>query len=188
MKLKIVDGFKIRNTIDVDFAAGGHHSIYPYIPKGEFWLEKYYLPEKEFMIDFFKKRRARLGKNGYKQIKKFLRLKNPKKETVEGVKIKLLKNRGVLKVYLVNGPFVRQNIDPNFCLGGHWLVYNYIPKNEVWLDDAVAKKELKYILVHELFEVALMKKGKSYNNAHDFANAAEKESRRNDGAAKYIKD
>ncbi len=53
---------------------------------------------------------------------------------------------------------------------------------------AVSKKEQKYILHHELFELSLMEKGKSYNNAHDFANAAEKELRRNDKVTKYIKD
>lgn len=101
--------------------------------------------------------------------------------------MKLLKKQGKLKIYLVNGHKIRANFDPNFYAGGHGLVYKYMPKNEVWIDNTATPKERKYILVHELYELNLMKKGKSYNNAHDYANAAEKEARRRDGAV-YITD
>ena len=76
---------------------------------------------------------------------------------------------------------VRKNIDPYFVLGGHHLIYPYIPDGEVWLDAKMPKEVLKYTLVHECVERALMERGANYDTAHDYATATDREARRRDG-------
>lgn len=39
LKIKTVDGTKVRDNIDTDFTMGGNPSRYSYIPKGEMWVE-----------------------------------------------------------------------------------------------------------------------------------------------------
>ena len=80
---------------------------------------------------------------------------------------------------------MRRYLDPYFVLGGHDLVYSYIPKNTVWLDDVIDQKELPYILLHEKEERNIMEKGKSYDVAHRFAIAIDQEARIKDGLASY---
>jgi hypothetical protein len=184
MKIKLVDGFKVRNTEDIDFSVIGDNSVYPFIKPGEIWFDKSFIKEKDFFMELFKKRKILTEKYGYEKAKEMLR---PKSKDLSGLRIKLIEEKGNTKIYLVDGAKVRQNLDPSFCFGGHWLVYNYVPKGEVWMDNATQEAEIKYIMVHELYELQLMSQGKDYNNAHDFANAAEKEARRKDGA-KYKRD
>jgi len=38
-KIKLVDGAKVRNR-HIDFALGGHHWRYPWIPASEVWVER----------------------------------------------------------------------------------------------------------------------------------------------------
>jgi len=186
-KIKIVDGFKIRNTVDIDFGCVEDNLTCPYIPKNEIWFDRSFLKEKKSMTATFLKKRALMKKYGYEKAKKILR-KEMKKISPDKVKLKFLGKKEGLHVYLVRGRLVREHMDFNFVFGGHDLVYNYVPKNEVWLDDAMLTKERKYVLIHELYERNLMKKGKNYDNSHDYASAREKEERRKDGVAVYLKD
>lgn len=185
-KIKIVDGFKVRNTIDIEFSMIGDHQTSPFIPKGEIWLEQYYQQECKTIIEYFLKRKALTKKIGYEKAK--AKLRPSKISPLDKNNKELIIKFEQTKIYLVHGKFIRKNIDPSFCFGGHYMVYKYVPKNELWIDDCVATKEIPYILIHELRELDLMKKGMSYNNSHDHANASEKEARRNDGVAKYPKD
>ncbi|MDD2758049.1 MAG: hypothetical protein PHD72_01585 [Patescibacteria group bacterium] len=186
-KLKIVDGWKIRNTVDIDFCNIEDRLSMPFIPKGEIWFDRGFLKEKKIMSAVFLKKRKLMKKYGYARAKKIL-LSGMKKIDLKKIRLKLLSQRGAVKIYLVSGRLVRQHLDFNFVFGGHWLVYKYVPKNEIWLDDAMLTKERKYVLIHELYELNLMKKGLSYNDAHDFASAREKQARRKDGVAEYLKD
>lgn len=45
LKIKTVDGTKVRDDIDKDFTMGGNPSRYSYIPKGEMWVEKNLAPK-----------------------------------------------------------------------------------------------------------------------------------------------
>jgi len=186
-KIKLVDGFKIRNTIDLDFGCVEDSLTCPYIPKNEIWFDRAFIKERQSMLATFIKKRALMKKIGYEKAKKILR-KDMKRIDPNMAHLKLIEKRGGLKIYLVSGKLVREHFDFNFVFGGHGYVYDYVPKDEVWLDDAMLTKERKYVLIHELYELNLMKKGKNYDNAHDYACAPEKEARRLDGVAKYLKD
>lgn len=77
------------------------------------------------------------------------------------------------KVWIVDGKAVRDMLYVDFTEGGHWLVYGWIPEDEIWIDDDVQPRERALILLHELLEARLMSKGLPYDKAHAKATDAE---------------
>jgi hypothetical protein len=84
----------------------------------------------------------------------------------------------------VNGEYVRNEMSKeipdavDFMLGAHDVVYDYIPKNEIWIDRANSLLDRKSIMLHELKERDAMSKGKEYEDAHyNDANPLELEGR-----------
>jgi len=61
---------------------------------------------------------------------------------------------------------VRSVFDIDFTEGGHDYVYEFVPENEVWIDNDVEELERPYVLVHELHERNCMAAGLTYNQAH----------------------
>ena len=189
-KLVYVDGFKIRNFIDDDFGVIHERSqdinkFVPkfYIPENEIWLDRRYADELEFLykamvfeppmpIASSLERRA--------AIKKELCLPGP----VPKVAVEKKKD-GELAIVMVDGKNVRAYIDPEFILGGHEFVYDYVPNGEIWIDVKTDPSEIPYILLHEKVERELMVKGKSYDVAHEYATISDKEERRAKAEAKY---
>ena len=181
----LVDGIKIRRDLDKEFTNFGQHFCFPFIPKYEFWIDREAVPnERRFFIDHLLIE-WQLMKKGYPYSRAF-RLAD-EKELSERKKAgdfkKAMNEKGVLSVdkvhcrlletinnkisiWLVRGRLVRSVFDVNFTEGGHDLVYNYIPKNEVWLDNDVLAKERAYIILHELYERSLMEQGLAYSTAH----------------------
>ncbi|OGO16498.1 MAG: hypothetical protein A2Z02_03900 [Chloroflexi bacterium RBG_16_48_7] len=72
-----------------------------------------------------------------------------------------------LSVWIVNGRMVRSVFDIDFTAGGHDHVYEFVPENELWIDDAIAEDERGYVLLHELHERNRMKSGWRYDKAHE---------------------
>ena len=51
LKVKLVSGVKIRNTVCTDFIGGGHSLVYPkIIPEGEIWIEEELHPDEQLDI------------------------------------------------------------------------------------------------------------------------------------------
>lgn len=73
----------------------------------------------------------------------------------------------------MDGELVRGLYFVDFTQGGHDKVYKFIPENEIWVDDDVSQKEMKFVLLHELHERNLMKKGMKYDLAHQASSAIE---------------
>jgi hypothetical protein len=91
------------------------------------------------------------------------------KELPEGIQVherlwKRLENG--LTVWVVNGRLVRSVFDVDFTAGGHDHVYEFVPENEVWIDDDIEEEERPYVLLHELHERNRMVKGWPYSRAH----------------------
>ncbi len=188
MKIIFIDAHKMRNRISPDVGVVDTHEKSPYVPKGEVWFDKAYKKEYEFFMAMYRLEKSLLKKGmKYSEAKRAVRKTFVKKaKNIPEFTLKIERKSGFLVRY-VKGRIVRQYIDPKFLLGGHGYVYDYIPKNEVWIDDAQDPREMKYPLTHELHEAKLMKQGMDYNSAHDFALAAEKHERRKDGAV-YLDD
>ena len=91
---------------------------------------------------------------------------------------KQLSKIGDVAVFLVDGNEVKKRYNMDLVEGGNDMAYpSFIPRGEVWIDKLMDPKEWIPIMVHELSERLLMKKGKSYEEAHPEANAIEREVR-----------
>jgi len=108
-------------------------------------------------------RKERIKAGDLKKVKKGKNLPQP--DAVHSRLWKALSN-GV-KVWFVKGRLVRSVFDIEFTEGGHEHVYEFIPQNEVWIDDDIHQDELAFILFHELHERNLMANGMNYDHAHE---------------------
>lgn len=82
-------------------------------------------------------------------------------------------------VYFVSGKAVRDNFKTDFSQGGHGYVYDWIPKNEIWLEKE-EHDESSLILIHEYAELVLMRDKKmKYEKAHPIASKIEMKFREN---------
>lgn len=87
------------------------------------------------------------------------------------------KYRG-LKVFRVDGDFVRLKLDIDFVAGGSGARYAYIPANEIWIEQEAAPANATAIVKHEYTEYLAMQSGLSYDKAHDVAAKVELRFRR----------
>jgi hypothetical protein len=186
LNIWIVDGSYIRGHIDEEFTNFGQHFRFSYIPEKELWLDQEaHNDERQFFIDHLlveyrlmkhgmpyddaiveadkheRKERRRAG--DLKNITK-LGQKLPNGKEMHEKMWKKLENG--ITVWLVNGRLVRSTFDIDFTEGGHDKVYEFVPENEVWIDDDIIEQERGYVLLHELHERNRMAEGLPYSRAH----------------------
>lgn len=186
-----VNGYWIRKHIDADFNNFGQHYKFKFIPKNEFWIDKengksevkyfieHLLIENKLMeagqsyedaidkADLIEK--AERGKDKF-----ITKLENSHKDQIiKRIHKRLLKRlSGEVKVWMVRGNIVRSIYYIDFTQGGHDHVYDFVPRGEVWIDDDVYKKEIPFVILHELHERRLMmadKKSKSLKECYEKA-------------------
>ncbi|MGP8153679.1 MAG: hypothetical protein ACLQBQ_05985 [Smithella sp.] len=189
----IVDGAYIRGHIDEEFTNFGQHYRYHYIPKNEFWIDReakpdeyaffieHLLVEHNLMMkgasyddaitqaDLVERRERRRAGDLRKLTHRGKEL--PDAESVHERLWKKLEN-GV-SVWIVNGRLVRSVFDIDFTAGGHDHVYEFVPENEVWIDDDIEEKERGFVLLHELHERNRMEEGLPYSKAHNESSSLE---------------
>ncbi len=78
-----------------------------------------------------------------------------------------------VSVWIVDGPKVRKELDPNFCYGTHDLKSDFIPANEIWLDSAMSVLEVHYTLQRARRERALLASGLKWGTAYETAQCEE---------------
>jgi hypothetical protein len=197
-RVYIVDGKFIRDNLDEEFTNFGQHYRFKFIPEKEFWVDKEHSRRKEikYFIDHLMVEHklmkagedygAALSKADYierKERRKSIMVRRYYQKLYGMIHKKLLDKMGYLKIWLVHGELVRDLYWIDFTEGGHDLVYHFIPKNEVWIDDALEPKERNLVLLHELYERELMQKSidshkketldKRYRKAHFAASKLE---------------
>jgi len=86
--------------------------------------------------------------------------------------------RSSLDVWLVDGKINRDTVDVEFIGGGHHFRYEWIPLNEVWLEADASAEDIRFYLLHELCERAMMVQGECYENAHAAASNTEEQARK----------
>ena len=75
-----------------------------------------------------------------------------------------------ITLYLVKGEEVRNKIAVDFTMGGHGYVYEFVPKDEVWIDDRMSPFDIGCTIIHELIErLIMMRDGLEYSEAHEIA-------------------
>lgn len=110
-----------------------------------------------------------------KNIAEIKKVKTVYKLPIE-IRIKKFGEKEGFKIFLVDGYKIRQFIDFDFTMGGHGLRYVYVPLNEIWIDFS-NKDETREIIIHEITEFKLMKRGINYDLAHEQASLKEAEIR-----------
>jgi len=179
----LVDGFYVRKNLDEEFTNFGQHYRFECIPENEFWIDREASPnEQPFYIDhlLLEHRLMKKGVSYVKALEFADRKERAERKKAEGilpaqskgevnptiVHLQIINKTDDATIWLVDGRLVRDLFDIDFTEGGHDWVYKFVPKGEVWIDNDVEPEERSYILLHELHERNLMKKGLSYNDAH----------------------
>ena len=180
-----VNGYLIRKNYDKEFTNFGSRKYFEFIPKYELWID-YENGKKEaiYFIDNFIRiqRELKKGKTYDEAVKianKYEKRERNKSKFIQKIK-KIRQKEKILKkiyrkqlfskytknikIWLVRGDLVRSLFFLDFTEGGHDKVYDFVPKNEIWIDDNVYKKEIPYVLVHELHERYLIGKGWVYDS------------------------
>ncbi len=190
----MVDGYYVRQNIDINFNNFGQHYRFNFIPKNEFWIDKQANPGKEegyfvehlliehkLMSEGVDYNNALEQGNHVEQEmrerdKEVWRLKeelNRDKESVlKIVRKKILKqySNKKIKTYVIDSFLVRSLFYLDWVAGGHDEVYPaFVPKNEIWIDNDITARERKYVLLHELHERYWMTQGWTYDKAHESA-------------------
>ncbi len=191
----IVDGYHIRQNIDINFNGFGQHYRFPFIPEREFWIdrqdesnageERYFiehlLVEHQLMAEG-KDYGTAIGEAD--TVEQKLRDEDPKvwelKSKLETDRDSVLNqihkdflkdySNDKVKTYVVHSQTIRNVLYIDWVAGGHDKIYPlFIPKNEIWIDNDIIEEEKKYVLLHELNERYWMSQGLEYNESHELA-------------------
>ncbi len=116
-------------------------------------------------------------------ISKQLLLRSPSRqpivdEIMQKPYIKQIDTISKFTVWLVDGKYIRENIDEEFTNFGQHYRFKFIPLNEFWIDHERVPGEEYFFIHHLLVENRLMAAGMSYRQAIDKADLAEKRERR----------
>lgn len=193
LQIWVVDGSYVRKNIAEEFSNFGHHYTYKQIPKDELWIDLIHSPaEYRFYIAHMMVERRLMARGvSYEEARKAankqerkMRLRTadvrevmredlpPNPEVVHERLWKKLSNG--LEVWYVKGRLVRSAYDVEFTQGGHEHVYEFVPRNEIWIDNDVHEDERPFVVYHELHERNLMAKGKDYDTAHEESSKRER--------------
>ncbi len=80
-------------------------------------------------------------------------------------------------VWIVDGKYIRDNIDEEFTNYGQYYRFKFIPKNELWIDEERSPGEEKYYINSMLVMNRLMAEGVKHDEAVKRADAIEKKER-----------
>lgn len=192
----LVDGRWVRDHRDIEFTNGAHDLTRPYVPEGEVWIDREApgAGELPFLVRHQVRHRALMlqGKTYHQALRRAtLAEKRERRAALRRPDLSLEQARCAVRrerigtlddpraeIWLVDGRGVRDRFYPEFTLGGHGLRYRFIPRGEIWIDDAAIASERAEIIAHEALELSLMRRGMSYPDAHRRASALERRLRR----------
>ncbi len=89
--------------------------------------------------------------------------------------------RGRISIWLVDGSFIRTNIDEEFSNCGQHGRFKYIPNNEFWLDQEASPDEQEFYIHYLTVEHRMMQKGMPYEQAREIADKVQREDRERAG-------
>jgi hypothetical protein len=183
-KVYIVDGDWVRDNYSADFTNFGQHYRFNFIPLNEIWLDQadclgeddyfiiHAMIEYGLMAQGTSYDKADDIANSIERDKRKLN----KKFSDHVVHKKFICKVGKYKIYIVDGEVVRDHLNPDFTEGGNYMVYDFIPYGEIWIDNDTLPKDVIRVAKHEAVEAYLMEeKGMKYDDAHKIALKAERE-------------
>jgi len=195
----IVDGSYVRGHIDEEFTNFGQHYRFPYIPLDEFWIDhEAKKDETSFFIDHLLVEHRLMAKGKSYDDALVAADLQERTERRRAGDVKVMTHKGQelpeakdvhehlwrklengVSVWIVNGRLVRSVFNIDFTEGGHDHIYEFVPENEVWIDNDLEEAERGYVLLHELHERNRMASGWPYSKAHDESSHLEYHCRHN---------
>ena len=167
----IVDGALIRDSLDIEFSNFGQHDAFEFIPRDELWLDREAAPdEQKFFVDHLVLERSLMDRGvPYDSALEVADRREIAERDSAGDVAKVRGEDGMpdpervhisrwrtlasgLTVWIVDGRLVRSAFDVDFTEGGHDHVYEFVPPQEVWIDNDVVTDERPFVLYHELHE------------------------------------
>jgi hypothetical protein len=94
--------------------------------------------------------------------------------------------QGSITIWIVDGAYVRTNMDEEFTNFGQHGGFSFIPENEFWLDREEAEDEQTFFIDHLWIEYRLMEKGVSYDSALEAADRQEMIERKQAGDVQKV--
>lgn len=174
----LVDGFAVARNVYPAFIMGGNDQRYRFNPIDDVWIDNrigceeleytiaHELIERQHMIEesMTYNRAHGFGLELERHMRKRDELKTlnhaRKCDPAIAQMYRMpVRKRGGLRIWIVDGPLVRKQLDGDFCFGAHDLSAPYIPKGELWLDSAMSCEQMHYSLVHQIEERRLFANG-----------------------------
>jgi hypothetical protein len=207
-----VNAFAVRNVAqpDEEFGSFATRESFPnLIPKGEIWISEKLAPKEGvfFIANALTQQHWRQERGdpdrGYDEgleVERLLREKLNGTEFRDGKPHRSVPDKiylepyitlpdplGPVKVWLIDGNLARSYYKTDYTEGGHGYVYRWVPREEIWIEDGVDRREVPFIITHEYIERRLMRDtGIDYDTAHDICSRVEFDIRKGTGAAPLL--
>lgn len=207
-----VNGFAVRNVAQPDEEFGNFATRQDFaklIPKGELWLSEKTAPKEAVFFIANALTQLREQDRGAKPGAAYdagLEAEQALRESVNGVQYRdgkphqkvpnelyqehyttLPDEKYPVDVWVIDGNQVRSLYKTDYTEGGHGYVYPWVPKQQIWIDDGVDRREVPFIVSHEYLELRLMRDvGLDYDKAHDICSAVEFRLRKRQGIHRVL--
>ncbi len=191
-RIWLVDGAQVVRFVYPAFIMGGNDQRYRFNPDDEVWIDnRIGIEEFEYTVAHELIERKLMRERGYSydrahkaglELELVMRKRDEKRALkrekssalpVKGVYKSFLRSASGVKIWIVDGPKVRQYLDGDFVFAGHGYKYDFIPKNEIWLDSAMSVEQAHFALFHEQRERRMTADGMDYDEAYPEALALE---------------
>lgn len=190
----LVDDEKIRNMSPAaeEFAGFATEYDMSFVPKNQIWIAGNVSDKDKFFYinNALAQLRKRESGSGYSEAYEYaLRLERKLREVVDKLEFQphadgsevpkdVYKEKygemndggEMIPVWIIDGEKVRDLYRTDYVEGGHGYVYEWCPKDEIWIEDSLNEHEIPFVLLHEFIERTLMKhQGLKYGPAHSIA-------------------
>ncbi|MGD9679807.1 MAG: hypothetical protein AB7W16_01370 [Candidatus Obscuribacterales bacterium] len=185
----IVDGFKVVRDLYPPFVMGGNDQRYRFNPDDDIWIDnRIGVEELEYTIAHELIERRLMLENGmtYEKahnqglaLEKKMRVRHRRSvknhaRKVDSMLLPFLRMpfgraRDGVRVFIVDGPLVRRELDGDFCFGANDLAADYVPAGEIWLDSAMSCEHAYYALLHQREERRRLASGMPWDDAYESA-------------------
>lgn len=195
-RIWLVEGARVVRFVYPAFIMGGNDQRYRFNPDDEVWIDnRIGIEEFEYTVAHELIERKLMRERGYsydrahkaglalelsmrkRDQKRALKREKTCALPVQGVYRRFLRSTGGVKIWIVDGPKVRQHLDGDYVFAGHGYKYDFIPKDEIWLDSAMSVEQAHFALFHELRERRMIADGIDYDVAYPEALALESQER-----------
>lgn len=181
LNIWIVDGEKVCLELFPDFIMGGNDQRYRFNPPGDIWIDnRLGIEELEYTIAHELIERRMMRERGWSyerahaqgglSLERVMRQRDARRAAHRSAIYRAyVGKRDGAEVWIVDGPRVRLELNPDFCFVTHDKKSKFVPKGEIWLDSAMSIEEAYYALRQARIERKLMLAGVRWPRVYECA-------------------